>query len=430
MLVGELILLVLLVTMAGFFSSSETALFSLSKLHLDRIRDRSEARYEQIKDLLNRPHSLIVTILIGSELANVSTSAISAVIIAQLFGAENIYLNFVVVLPLLLIFGEIVPKTFAISNNTGFAWVEAPLIRIFYTIVLPVRKIVRWVSEKITSRIAGRIPSPENIVTEDMVKTLSRVAVNEGTMDREEAEFIEQIFEFGDKTVEDELTPRSNIFWLPNDLSIDELMNQIMINRHTKIPVYEEDKDNVKGILHVRDLIGKDLTEYRENGSGLLALCREPFFIPETKEITSLFRDFRDNKITVALALDEYGGITGIITMEDVLECIFGDIYSSSEAASKAYIRKISPDTYRISGDTLIKDFNEYFGTDIDDELTETISGRLVHEKGELPEKNSFIDFIHLRFHVISVKKNMIHEIELKLKKKPGKWSGFRDDRG
>jgi len=413
MLTGELILLAFLLIFSGFFSSSETALFSLTDLHLDKIRVKSNRRYRQIKFLLSKPHSLIVTLLIGNELANVSTSAISAIIIAQLWGAENIYFNLVIVLPILLIFGEIVPKTLAISNNMSFAKAEVPIIKVFYTLILPIRNIVRWISEKIISLVAGKIPSSSNIVTEDMLKTLTRVAVNEGTMDHNEADFIEQIFEFGDKIVEDELTPRSNIFSLPHDAHIDNVMDEIVKYRHTKIPVYKGDKDHVEGVLHVRDLIGKDLTEFRKSGADLLALCREPYFIPETKKITSLFRNFRDKRITVALAIDEYGGITGMITMEDVLECIFGDIYSSSEAASKAFIRKISPGHYRISGDTLIRDFNEYFGTDIDDELAETISGRLVHENGELPTKESYIDYLNFRFKIISLKNNMIHEIEM-----------------
>lgn len=417
--VGELTILCALLVTSGFFSSSETALFSLSGLHLDRIREKSPARYAQVKDLLSRPRSLIVTLLIGNELANVSASTISAVIIAQLYGTENIYFNLVFVLPLLLVFGEILPKTFAISNNMAFAKFEAPLIKAFYTIILPVRKIVRWVSEAVISLIAGKINSPENIVTEDMLKALSKVAVNEGTMDYEEAEFIEQIFEFGDKTVEEELIPRSAMFSLPHDISLEDAMGQITMNKHTKIPVYVGDKDQVRGILHVRDIIGKDIKKLERQD--LLTLCREPYFVPETKKITSLFRNFRDNKITVAMALDEYGGITGIITMEDVLECIFGDIYSSSESVSKAFIRKVSPSVYRISGDTLIKDFNEYFGTDIDDELAETISGRLVHEKGELPAKRSFIEFMNFRFQIISVKQNRIHELELRLSKSEDK---------
>lgn len=203
----ELVLFILLMGLSGFFSSSETALFSLSKLQMEQMRQDHHPRVGLIERMIERPRRLIITILIGNELVNVTASVISASVIIRILGAENKWINLFIMVPILLLVGEITPKTLAIRNNVAFAGFESRPIEFFASLTKPVRWLVRKVADLFITLIIGRERSHGNIITEDMVRTLAQDAVGEGTLDRHEAQYIEHIFDFGNKTLEDVMTP-------------------------------------------------------------------------------------------------------------------------------------------------------------------------------------------------------------------------------
>ena len=207
----ELILFILLLGFSGFFSSSETAMFSLNTRHLDQMRRDKNPRIDLIEKMLSEPRRLIVTILIGNEFVNVAASVISAAMVIQVFGPENKIFNLFIMVPILLLIGEITPKTLAIRNNVAFATFESKPIDLFSKGITPIRWAVRVFSEWFTTLIVGKEHSRGNIVTEDMVRTLAHEAVGEGVLDQMEAQFIDQIFELGGMTLDDILTPRAEI---------------------------------------------------------------------------------------------------------------------------------------------------------------------------------------------------------------------------
>jgi CBS domain containing-hemolysin-like protein len=177
------------------------------------------------------------------------------------------------------------------------------------------------VSDIFITLVIGKERSHGNIITEDMVRVLAHEAVGEGALDRTEAQFIDHIFDFGDKTLEDVMTPRSDIFFLPLESSIFEKVEDLHRTRHTKIPIYREHRDNVVGILYARDLLGVDLETMSKDPQKFVKLLREPYFVPESKPAAELFKTFRKRRMSCALTVDEYGGVTGLVTMEDLLEC-------------------------------------------------------------------------------------------------------------
>jgi CBS domain containing-hemolysin-like protein len=408
----EVGLFVLMMGLSGFFSSSETSLFSLSNVQLEQMRRDQHPRIGLIQRLLSQPRRLIITILIGNELVNVTASVISAAIVIRVLGAEKKWINLLIMVPLLLVVGEITPKVLAIRHNVAFACFESRLVEFFAWLIKPIRLVVRTVADWIITLIIGKERSRGNIITEDMVRVLAREAVGEGALDRVEAQFIEQIFDFGNKTLEDVMTPRSDIFFLAMDMPLGEIIVEVCKSRHTKIPIYQENRDNVCGILHARDLLGIDIEKFSRDPHRLQELLRKPYFVPESRLAADLFRTFRERKLSIALTVDEYGGVTGLITMEDLLECIFGEIHSPSDEVDQVSIKDLGEGRYAVDGSMPIAEFNQEMDSDLSEEWGETIGGLLLHNYGELPPEGDKIEIDRFRFRVTEVEENRIKTIE------------------
>lgn len=409
----ELIIFCVLMVLSAFFSSSETSLFSLNQVQLEQMRRDGNPRIDLIQRLLSQPRRLIVTILIGNELVNVAASVISAAAVIHLLGPDNKWVNLFVMVPILLLFGEITPKTLAIRNNVAFATFESGLVELFARLILPLRWLVREIADVIITFIVGKERSEANIITEDMVRSLAREAVGEGALDYQEAHYIEQIFEFGDLTLDEIMTPRSQVFALPLSMPLQDMARELHRTRHTKVPIYGDSLDAIKGVLFARDLLNKDFS----NGSALKAedILRKPYIVPETLAVSDLLRTFRRRKLSCALTVDEYGGVTGMVTMEDLLECIFGDIISRSEAIRQQQVafEDLGDGRFRVEGTMTLRQFNALLGTDFDDDEVETIGGVLLNEFGELPPEGSRIVVGAHVFTVLSLDHHRIENVEV-----------------
>jgi CBS domain containing-hemolysin-like protein len=409
----ELIVFVVLLGFSGFFSSSETSLFSLSSFQLDQMRAAKNPRVELIERLRSEPRRLIVTILIGNEFVNVAASVISAAMIIHLFGADNEMLNLLVMVPILLLFGEITPKVLAIRNNVAFANAECRPIALFARLITPLRVVIRHVSDFFITLIVGKQRSEGNLVTEDMIRTLVHDAVGEGALDSREAHYIEKIFDFGNKSLSDIMRPRSDIQFLSADLPVAELLAQIKATRQSRYPVFKGHRDTILGILYTRDLLAVDLAKLERDPQGIRKLLRQPNFFPESKPAVELFHTFRQRKLSFALTVDEYGGVTGLVTMEDLLECVFGEIYSPSDSETVTrYLMSDSSDGRRFIDTSMsVEDFNREFAVSIASEDVETLAGALLEAFGELPPKGATIDYCGLKFTVECIEHNRITRV-------------------
>jgi putative hemolysin len=401
----QLVAFVVLLGLSAFFSSSETSLFSLDRLQLAQMKREGNPHVGLIERLLNQPRRLIVTILIGNELVNVTASVISAAVVIQLFGAELKWINVFVMVPLLLLFGEITPKTLAIRHNKRFASVQCLWIDRFAQLIGPLRWVIRRISDFFITLIVGEERTAANIATEDMVRVLAVEGVGEGALDHREAQYIHQIFDFADKTVRDVATPRSQIVMLPVSMPPQEAVRELRRTRHTKVPVHEDgDRDTILGILFTRDFLRRDLRAGGEpdNVRGML---RKPYFVPESRPAADLFFYFRRHKLSLALTVDEYGGITGLVTMEDLLECIFGDIDSGSEQLKRESVgfKRLDEGGFHIDASMTVKQFNELVGDYLADDSAETVGGILLNQFGEIPQQGSTIRIGDLAFTVKSV---------------------------
>lgn len=409
----ELIVFVVLLGFSGFFSSTETSLFSLSQFQIDQMRAAKNPRLELIERLRSEPRRLIVTILIGNEFVNVTASVISAAMVIHLFGAENEMINLLVMVPILLLFGEITPKVLAIRNNVAFANAECRPIDLFARLITPLRELIRHVADFFITLIVGKQRSAGNLVTEDMIRTLVHDAVGEGALDSQEAKYIENIFEFGNKSLSDIMRPRSDIQFLSADLPVSELLVQIRATRQSRYPVFKGHRDTILGILYTRDLLGVDLARLERDPQGIRKLLRQPNFFPESKPAVELFHTFRQRKLSFALIVDEYGGVTGLVTMEDLLECVFGEIASPSdnEVVPRHLMSDMADGRRLIDTSMPLGDFSQEFGVRIESEEVETLAGALLQAFGELPASGATIELCGLRFTVEDLEHNRITRV-------------------
>jgi len=321
----HLIGLLLLLCLSAFFSASETALFSLSRLRLQRLSQAEPERGGWILRLLERPTRAIVTIQIGNEVVNVAASVTMTSLVLYLWGPQYAWLSVLLMLPLLLIFGELTPKRVAFAHAERVSLLVARPLTFFSLLITPVRGIVKWVVD-LCLRVLG-VPvalSPSGI-SEDDLKVILDVGRQEGVVEPSEHKMIERVLAFADLSVRQVMTPRDRMFCLDVNLSLDKAIEQTKQATFSRIPVYHDTIDRIVGILHAKDLLLAK-AEGAVPPPTLSSLLHPPFFVPETTRIGTLFKEFQRRQQHIAIVVNEYGGTAGLVTLEDLLEELVGEI--------------------------------------------------------------------------------------------------------
>jgi putative hemolysin len=411
----EIIILVVLLGLSGFFSSSETALFSLSKIQREKIQESDPAHGKIINDLLNTPRSLIITILLGNEFVNICFSSLFTLIVIQIAGTVLPWANYLIALPLVLLIGEITPKTLAIKNNERLSLKIARPLSLVMVIFTPLRWFIRNISDRIVNLIVSKRDQRENILTEDVIRSILEDSEKEGVIDSDESEMISNVFDFGDLIAADVMTPRSLIFSLPVDMALPEVITAIKNRRISKVPIYEGNPDNIIGVLFATDLIGISLNASNDETKpiNLRNLLRPPFFVPKTKRVDELFHIFQRKRISMAIVRDEDGIVQGLITIEDLLEEIFGEISDEFEIKDEQF-EKINDRLYRVRGTLPIVSFNELLNARIPVDEFETIGGFVSSLFDELPTVNAQKIYDGWLFTVEKIENNRIEILRVK----------------
>jgi len=411
----ELPLILLLLFFSAFFSGSETAFFSLSNLQLEKLVQKSPKKGDKIRNILKQPRQLIITIILGNEFVNIAISSISAGIIINIFGQETLWINIALVLPVLLLFGEITPKTFAIYNNEKFSSFAVTPLTYFEKWITPLRWLIRKISDKIANIFVKESSRKGSILTEDVVKTIIEEGEKEGVLDTQEKERIYKIFDFGDTKVNEVMTPRSNLFYLPVEMPLTEMIQKIKQKHFSKVPIYKKNHDNIIGVLFATDLIGLPQEKLENSKSTLKRILRKPYFTPDTKRVDELFRTFQRKKISLSVVLDEYGGVQGLVTMEDLLEEIFGEIADEYEKEQKHH-EKLADRIFKVKANMPLPDFNILVGSKFTSDEVETIGGLVFSLFGELPQEKMSIKYHNLDFVVEKISGNRIDSLIVKKK--------------
>ena len=400
MLFDQFVVLFILLVLSGFFSSAETALFSISKakaIYLAKEKGRTNTLIKKMKD---DPHRLLSTILIGNNLVNVGASAIATAITIGLVESHAVGIATGIMTFAILIFGEIFPKSIATRNNILIArLVIFPLYWLsilFYPLILFLNFI-----PKLTGKIHKK-----PIVTEEELMTFVEVVEEEGGIEEEEKELIENIFEFDDTNASEIMSPRADMFVIDGDEELK--LEAVVKSGFTRIPVIEGDIDHVVGILNVKDLLKYQATSTDE--INVRQIMRQPYFVPENKKLDNLLQEFKKRKQHMAIIIDEHGGVSGLITLEDALEEIVGEIIDETDTV-EPHIIKTRPNEWRVLGKSEIDEVNETIKMDIPDSREyDTFSGYVLDQIGRIPQEKEEISLGNFLITVKEMEGNRISE--------------------
>lgn len=387
----KILLLPILLILSAFFSSSETALFSLSKIYKKKLEHEKGFRNKLIIKLLNNPQDLLITILLGNTIANVTFASLSVLIaieVAHMPPSMAMLIEIVLVTIILLIFGEILPKVFALNFAEKYIMILAVPLYIFRIILYPVVKLLELLVKIFTPQTVHKISDFGTKITTDDIKNI----VHESSDDivdikQNEREMIRSIFDFSDTTVKEIMTPRVDIVGAEINIAIKEVKNIIQESGFSRIPIYRGNIDNIIGIVYSKDIILK-----AEIDKGIKKIMRKCYFVPEKMKIKNLLNNFKSNKFHLAVVVDEYGGTEGVITLEDILEEIVGEILDEFDE-DLITMKDLGDDEYLINCTLDIDDIDEKFDLQLSDEF-DSFSGFLYHLFGKIPKKGESITYL------------------------------------
>ncbi|MBD5173137.1 MAG: gliding motility-associated protein GldE [Bacteroidales bacterium] len=397
---------------SGFVSGSEIAFFSLTENQLEDLEDNRKG--ESIINLVKRPERLLATILIANNLVNVTIVVLCNYALGPVFEGMSPVLSFilqtVILTFLILLFGEILPKLVANSDNMKWVNFSVSGVKAMMTILRPISAMLER-STTIVNKVVKK--GDDDVTADDLTQALAITDVQAG----DDKEMLEGILKFGDTTASEVMTPRVDMTTIDLEDSFDEVMAIVIESGYSRLPVCNGSQDDIRGVLYSRDLlpyIGKAKPDFDWH-----KLLRKPYFVPESRMIDDLLEDFRRRRIHMAIVVDEFGGTQGIVTMEDVLEEIVGDINDEYDDEEKTY-RKLPDDTYVFEGKTLLGDFFRVTGLDEDDykdvaEDCETLAGMLLAIKGDFPKEKEPLVYGRCRFLILDISGHRIASVRVKV---------------
>ena len=392
----------LLLASSAFFSGSEAALFSLTRVDMERMRTKRHPMSEQVHMLLDEPRRLIISILCGNELVNIASSANMAAILLMFFSeADTQWINILIMVPVLLLVGEVTPKTYAVTFPMVFvSTLSAKILPRWIDIITPLREVVRLAADRITTFVVGDAIKQDNILHLDEFRTLVEEGEATGIIDATERILIDNMLKASQTQIDHIMTPRPAMQFLDAEMPVAEMVEEFRRLRHPRMPVVHLYPDNIVGFLHSEDLLRIHRHKVDLTKVPLRKLLRPAHFVPPTKKVDEMFEYFRHHNTRAAIVLSEYGGVHGIITLKDVLKFIFGEI--SGASTSKSNYRE-EEGAYIVSGDLRLEKFNEITRFGMKDPLMSTIGGVVFRMFDRLPQEGEDIIQDNFRFVVLEM---------------------------
>lgn len=402
----QIIILVVLIFLSAFFSMSETALTSISKIRLRTMIDENVKNAKLIQSVLEEPGKLLSAILIGNNLVNIGASSLATAIIVDKYGSKGVGIATAVLTIVILIFGEITPKTFATKNAEKISLFVIKAIKFCMIIFTPFIFILNIITGFILRLLGVKKDEKTPIITESELITMVNVSHEEGVLEIDEREMINNVVYFANSDAEDVMVPRTDIIAINVDATQEELTALFKEETCSRMPVYDETIDNIIGIISLKDLLFVD----KSKDFNIRDYMREPFFTYESKCLKELFAEMRINRIPMAIILDEYGGTSGIVTLEDMLEEIVGDLADEYDEHDEE-IKLVRDNEYIIEGTTKIEDVNEILGTNFKSEDFDSIGGFIIETFGKFPDKGDSIKIDNVKFIIEEIEKNRIEKL-------------------
>lgn len=403
-------LLVVLLLGSGFFSASETSLMSLSKIRIRYMEDEGVKGAKLVGSLIEKSSDLLSSILVGNNIVNIAATSVSTSLFISIFGDGGVAIATAVMTVLVLVFGEITPKTIAANSPEKVAVVVSKPI----SIIMKITKPIVWVFNLLTG-IIFKIMGIDNdgvkpFITEEELKAMVNVSHEEGVLEMEEREIINNVFQFGDMQAKEAMIQRLDMVAIDIEDSYDEIIELFKSEKLSRLPVYQESIDDIVGILNIKDIIF--LSDEEIENFDIKDYVREAFFTYEFKKITQLLEEMKKEKTQMAIVVDEYGGTAGLLTIEDLVEVIVGDIDDEYDEEEEEIV-KINENEYLVEGSTKISDVNEQLGINLESEEFDSIGGFIIGYLKRIPEENEIIEVEDVKFKVESIDKNRINKIRI-----------------
>ena len=399
----RLISILALLGLSSFFSACEAAFFSLNPLQISNLKKTKGKSGESVQALLNNPRDLLIAIYIGNEVVNVAISALSTSIAYTRFGNLGISIAIGIGTFVLLLFGEIIPKTLSLKYAESYTlFASWPLTR-YAAIVRPIQKLLTSLSNRLLQKLdLEKQNNGSDTMSDDELKTMVDIGENQGNLEEQESQLIQNVIQFGETSAEEIMTPRIEMFTLDINETLDEILPKIIENFYSRVPILDEKGEEVKGFLFT-----KDLNKFKTSPDNfkLKNHLREPLFIPQSKNIKELLEEFKKKKRHMAVVLDEFGSVCGLVTLEDILEELVGEI-DSEMREEELPIVKISPDQqrFRLQGTLTLAEFNKHFQSELPEDKYDTIGGMVFGLFGRIPRSGESVTHDNLKFTIEKMK--------------------------
>ena len=402
-------LLVLLFLLAAFFAGTETALFSLTRIERRRLLDRHPRLGKLVTDLLTHPRRALVTLLIGNNVVHTAAAAMVTLLALQYFGPQGVSLVVALFTIALIFVGEMIPKIFAVRNNESVAVATAPLLEAIAGVLFPLRRLVQWVSDWILGFLVHGKKETSQLISAEELKVLVKIGEEEGILDRQERRMIQKLFELGERPVRSIMTPRTDLVALCLGDPWEKHLEKMKSFHFSHFPVYQDSLDQITGVVSTQEVIlagDRDLQKF----------VRPVIYVPETKRIDELLRDFQKTDDRFAVSVDEFGGTAGVVTLEDILEEIFGEFYDEY-AQPEQPIRELGSSEYLVDAKISLREFNEFFHARLRSKEMETLSGFVLETMGRVPRKGDVLELADFTFRIQDMARQRILKIFVRKKR-------------
>ena len=401
----------------GFFASAETSLFSLSPLARLKLKNKHPQSGSRVDKLLARPQRLLTSIIIGNEGAVIISTILATSISLSLWGNRGKWMAMGVMAPALLLFGEIIPKSLALRYPERWACLIAPPLSAVMPLLTPFRVVLLSVSRAVLTFLGVKSKPRTHLVREDDFIRMVEDSHKGGLIAPIEKELIVNLMNLGETTMGQIMVPRADIFMLPLDMSLENLIKALKQGHFSRVPIYGKDPEDIVGILHAKDLLTFSPDESGEQAS-LMKLLRQPYYVPETKRAFDLLEELQARKIRLALIVDEYGSLTGLVSVEDILVELFGEFEEEFEESDRL-LEQMAPGVYLVKSWIPLEELNESLGLSLPLDEFETLGGLVFNLFGELPHEGDSISYDNIKFDIVHMKGTRILEMLLSLGK-PG----------
>ncbi len=406
----SILILVVLLLFSAFFSSSETAITSIGRGKLLAIQEKYPKRRKGIEWLISDMQRALTVILIGNNLVNIAASAVATTLAVALIGAKGLLVAVIFMTVLIVIFGEILPKSIAILKPDGVVSSALPFLRFINVIFSPLIWVTVGIVKFLGSLARVDLSSQHPFVTREEIEQMVNIGEASGVFEEEERRMIHGVISFEETRVYEIMIPRTDMIAVPGDISISESIPVFRECGHSRLPVYEKSPDHILGILYVKDLIGAFISD--ETSIPVSSLVREALFVPETMRIADLFDVMRGKRVHMAIVIDEYGGTAGLVTLEDLIEEIVGEIQDEYDDES-ALIQKEPDGSYLVRGQMGLEDLSEMLGYPFESSDMDSVGGLILSLAGRFPDKGQRLPYGHWEFQVLEVEDHRIKLVRI-----------------